>query len=282
MRCAVLVVLVLELAGAMGGRPPARQAQPSAASTPAQRAYEKGNALFKEKRLRESFAALEEALAADPNHVPALTLKARIAIAAGLFDVARESLQRAIAADPTSGYARFLLGYEYYLLNDWDHALSELRTAQKLNPRDARISVYLGMTYESLGDTQNAISSYQEAIRQEEVAGAVELNTVLAYSQFLLLQGRLSDCTQVLNKALQLYPGSRDVHYALGRLLLERGDPRGAAKEGEKALLLPSQDVGDLQIRYLLVRAYEAAGDDRLAAKHADTIKAAETPKPAQ
>ena len=215
--------------------------------------------------------------------VPALTLKARIAIAAGLFDVARESLQRAIAADPTSGYARFLLGYEYYLLNDWDHALSELRTAQKLNPRDARISVYLGTTYESLGDTQNAISSYQEAIRQEEVAGAVELNTVLAYSQFLLLQGRLSDCTQVLNKALQLgipAPGTSTTR--LGAYCWKEAILRGAAKEGEKALLLPSQDVGDLQIRYLLVRAYEAAGDDRLAAKHADTIKAAETPKPAQ
>ena len=35
--------------------------------------------------------------------------------------------------------------------------------------------------------------------------------------------------------------------------------PRGAAAAGEEALRMAAEDVTDLQIRYLLVRAYESA-----------------------
>ena len=42
------------------------------------------------------------------------------------------------------------------------------------------------------------------------------------------------------------------------------------------ALRMAAEDVTDVQIRYLLVRAYETAGDDQLAAKQAAAIRAAE------
>jgi len=73
-----------------------------------------------------------------------------------------------------------------------------------------------------------------------------------------------------------LYPASRDVRYEIGRLLLKKGDAVGAAAAGEEALPMAGEDVTDLQIHYLLVRAYEAAGNDRLAAAHAAAIRAAE------
>jgi hypothetical protein len=58
--------------------------------------------------------------------------------------------------------------------------------------------------------------------------------------------------------------------------LLKKGDARGAAAAGEEALRMPPEDVTDLQVRYLLVRAYERAGEDRLAAQQAAAIRAAE------
>jgi predicted Zn-dependent protease len=84
----------------------------------------------------------------------------------------------------------------------------------------------------------------------------------------------LADCAKVLDEAVQLYPTSRDVHYEIGRLLLKKGDAKGAAKAGEEALRMAAEDVTDLQIQYLLVRAYEIAGEDQLAAKQAAAIRA--------
>ena len=98
-------------------------------------AYARANRLFEQNQLPQSMAALEEALAADPNNVPALTLKAKIAIGANRFDMAGECLERAVAADPSSWYARFLYGFWYYLRDDWSRALAELNAAHKLNPR---------------------------------------------------------------------------------------------------------------------------------------------------
>jgi hypothetical protein len=39
---------------------------------------------------------------------------------------------------------------------------------------------------------------------------------------------------------------------------------------------MAAEDITDLQIRYLLVRAYETAGEDDIAAKQAAVIRAAE------
>ena len=68
---------------------------PSSAGYPA---YEKANRLFVAGKYQESFNAVDEALRLDPKLVPALTLKAKLAMAANRYDVARESLEQALAA----------------------------------------------------------------------------------------------------------------------------------------------------------------------------------------
>lgn len=52
------------------------------------------------KTFPEALAAVGEALRLDANLVPALTLKAKLAMAANRFDLARQSLERALAVDP--------------------------------------------------------------------------------------------------------------------------------------------------------------------------------------
>lgn len=268
MKHALLPALAFLLVSAAAGQ------SPDAAR--AQQAYERANKLFEQNQLPQSMAALDEALAADPKNVPALTLKAKIAIGSNRLDIAGQCLERAVAADPSSWYARFLFGFWYYLRDDWSRALTQLSAARKLNPQYARSPLYLGMTYERLGDLPKAVAFSEEAVRLEEASGKPDSNSLLVYSRLLHQAGRLADCTKVLDKAVQLYPTSRDVHYEIGRLLLKKGDAKGAAKAGEEALRMAAEDVTDLQIRYLLVRAYETAGEDDLAAKQADVIRAAE------
>ncbi len=244
----------------------------------AYRAYEKANALFVAKNMPECQAALDEALHLDPNLVPALTLQAKLAMAVNRHDLARKSLKQALAVEPKSWYARFLSGFLYHLENDLQLALPELEKARQLNRRDPRPVLYLGLTEESLGNTSAAIGLYQEAIRLEEAAGKPQTDTLLAYSRLLLLLGRLAECGKLIDRALKLEPDSRDAHYERARLLLKQGDAAGAAREGEKALRLTGVGITEGQIRYLLVRAYQATGQEKRATEHAAALRAAEHP----
>ena len=129
-----------------------------AAASPGYAAYERANGLFVAKKFPEALAAAEEALRLDPKLVPALTLKAKLAMAAYRLDVARQCLEQALAIDPKAPYAQFLYGLEAFLGNDLAEALPRLRKARQLSPTDPRAALYLGLTVESLGQPGEAMS----------------------------------------------------------------------------------------------------------------------------
>ena len=156
-------------------------------ASPGYPAYERANKLFVAQKFQESLNATEEALRLDPKLVPALTLKAKLAMAINRFDVARESLERAMAADPSSWYAQFLYGFQFYQQNELPEAIAALEKARKLNPRDARSPLYLGLAEESLGRTTAALALYREAIRLGEAAGQRQGDALLTCSRLLLL-----------------------------------------------------------------------------------------------
>src|SRR3984957_2793190 len=180
MRAASVLFFVLTLTS-MGGTP----------ASPGYAAYQRANDLFVAKKLPEALAATEEALRLDPKLVPALTLKAKLAMAAYRLDVARQCLEQALTLDPRSPYAQFLYGLEAYLRNDLAQALPRFRKARELNPADPRAALYLGLTVESLGRTEEALSLYGEAVRLERAAGGLNSDTLLPGARLLLLLGRL-------------------------------------------------------------------------------------------
>jgi tetratricopeptide (TPR) repeat protein len=239
----------------------------------AQQAYEQANRLFTERKFQESMNSLDEALRLDPKLVPALTLRAKLAMAINRYDVAKESLERAIAAAPNAWYPQFLYGYHYYQQNEMPAAIDAFQKARKLNPRHPQSALYLGLAVEALGRTTEALPLYQTAIKLEEDAGNVDVETLLTTSRLLLLLGRLDESGRLIQRAAKLDPASRDPHFEAARLYLKQGAPAKAAAEGETALKIPRGDITDRQIHFLLVRAYRAAGDDPAAAKHAAALR---------
>ena len=239
-------------------------------------AYEKANRLFVAGKYQESFNAVDEALKLDPRLVPALTLKAKLAMAANRYDVARESLERAIAVDPSSWYAQFLYGFQFYRQNQLPPAIQALEKARRLNPRDARTPLYLGLARESLGQTTEALQTYREAIRLGETSGRLDADMLLSCSRLLLRLGEFEECRHWIDRALKLEPDSRAPHFESARLLLKTGDAAGAAKQAEIALQLHNGDVTDIQVHFLLLQAYQSAGREQDAERHAAAIRALE------
>jgi len=246
------------------------------ASSPGDPAYQKANALFVVQKFPEALAAIEEALRLDPKLIPALTLKAKLAMAVNNFAQARQSLEQALAVDPTAQYAQFLYGLEAYLSNDMQAALPRFRKAHQLKPSDPRATLYLALTTESLGQTEEAMSLYEEAVRLEPAA-----ESLLPGARLLLLLGRLDESERWTRQALKLSPNVRDPHFQLARLLLRKGDAVQAAHEGEAALNLTGGVVTDAQIHYLLIRAFQQIGNADKAALHAATLRALES-RPSQ
>lgn len=246
--------------------------------SPGYPAYERANALFVAKKFPEALAATDEALRLDPKLVPALTLKAKLAMAANRFDLARRSLEQALAVDPHAPYALFLYGLEAYLTNDLKQALPRFRKAHEVNPKDSRAALYLGLTVESLGQPTEALSLYEEAVKLAGAAGDLHAETLLPGAKLLFLLGRLEESERWIRQAVKVSPSSRDAHFELARLLLKKGQAAQAAAEGETALTLSDGVVTDAAIHYLLIRAYQQNGMPDRAALHAAVMRAQETP----
>lgn len=246
--------------------------------SPGQAAYERANRLLVAQKLPEALTAVEEALRLDSKLVPALTLKAKLAMAAYRWEIARQCLEQALAIDPRASYAQFLYGMEAFLGNDLKEAVPRFQKARQLSPTDPRAALYLGLSLESLGQSTQALSLYEEAIRLERSGGGLHAETMLPDIRLLLLMGRFDECERRLSEALKLSPQSRDVHFEMARLLLRKGDAREAAVEGETALKLSEGAVTDNAIHYLLVRAYRQSGAPDKADLHAEIMRIQETP----
>jgi tetratricopeptide (TPR) repeat protein len=237
--------------------------------------YQKANALFQQQQYEQSLAATIETLRLNPKFVPALVLKARLAMAANRFDVAKTSLQQAVAIEPNSASAQFLFGFVLYLENDFASALEPLRQAARLQPDDARTQFYLALTFEGLGRTGDAVAGYERALTLNKEGGAQLTDMLVAYARLLFTLGRYDESEGLIDRALASEPAARDAHYEKGRLRLERRDYAAAIKHGKKALELPGVGTTERQIHYLLARAFLQAGQKELAESHLAKFRAA-------
>jgi tetratricopeptide (TPR) repeat protein len=245
----------------------------AAQTSPGHDAYNRADRMFREHRYQDAMDAVDEALRLEPNLVPALTLRAKLAMAANRYDLAKQSLERAIAADPKSWYARFLYGFQFYQQNEMPAAISALEKARELNPRDPQAALYLGLAYEAVGRTDDALGLYRRAIELEDAAGTVHVETLLTAARLYLLLGRIDDAAASAERAAKTDPASRDPHFELARIWLKRAAPAKAITEGEAALRLQHGDTPDRQIHFLLVQAYRAAGEDAQAQQHAEALR---------
>jgi tetratricopeptide (TPR) repeat protein len=237
-------------------------------SEKAQQAYARANALFVEKKFEESLAALNQALAANPEFVPALTLRAKLAMAMDRLEPAGRDLKRAVELEPGSAYNQFMLGFYYYLENDFKRALEPLERARTLDGSSSRTHFYLALTHEGLANADLAIQMYERALSLAGSSGKADTDVLIAYARLLFTLGQYSKSIGLVDQALVLEPDSRDAHYERGRLLFQAGKFDQAVHEGEKALQLISVGTTDRQIHFLLARAYARTGNRERAAAH--------------
>lgn len=234
----------------------------------AQSHLERAGRLLRDQNVEAARAELDQALAEQPNSVPALTLQGRLAMAENRFDAARAAFAKAAELAPSSASAQFLLGFFHYVDNDFVKALPVLQRARKLAPDDARTALFLALTFDGLGQPEQAQALYEEALRLEVKAKRPTAETHVAYARMLFAGGLFEEAQQHVARALALDGASRDAHYEQARLHFEAGRFAECIAEAEKALQLTGTGTADRSIHFLLSRAYGRTGDRERSAAH--------------
>jgi tetratricopeptide (TPR) repeat protein len=237
--------------------------------------YEKAKQEFAQREFSAAVSEVNAALHERPNMVPALVLKARMAVFGHRPDVAKSCLITAVTADPTSEEAQFFLGAFYYQQNDFKLAVSPLQTAQTLSPKSPLPVFYLAMTQEALGNAAKALELYQQAENLSPEKSPEHASILVAYGRLLSLMGRFKESIEKERRAIEGDPQSRDAHYELARALGREGDFKEAALEAEQALTLPELGTSDAQIHFLLARLYGKLKQPDLANAHLEKFQAA-------
>ena len=216
---------------------------------------------------------LNTALQLDPYFVPALILKARLALFASRPDVARSCLITAVTVDPRSDNAQLLLGVFYYLQKDFNLAIAPLETARSLAPTNPEPWYYLGLVQETMQNTSAALASYQRAedLSPQNTPGKAAV--LVADGRLLLSLGRGKDSLAKLKLAVEAAPKSREAHYELARSLEQQGDEAAAAEAGETALSLPGVTPSNRPIHFLLGTIYTHLNKPRMADAHLERAR---------
>jgi tetratricopeptide (TPR) repeat protein len=237
--------------------------------------YEKAKQEFAQGEYSAAVSEVDAALHESPYMVPALVLKARMAVFAQRPDVAKSCLITAITADPTSEEAQFFLGAFYYQQNDFKLAVSPLQAAQTLAPKSPLPVFYLAMTQEALGNAPKALELYQQAETLSPEKSPQSASILVAYGKLLSLMGRSKEGMEKERQAIEEDPASRDAHYELARGLNSEGDLKDAVIEAERALTLPALGTSDAEIHFLLAHLYTRLKQPDLANAHLEKFQAA-------
>jgi len=183
-----------------------------------------------EGREPEAQAAIDAALEADPESVPALIAAARLLAARGRLDEARARLERATALAPGDAEIQAELGTLRAQAGEIGPAIEALERAVAIDPKPHWVKSNLAGLLLQTGRTGAALDLLRDArIDQPDDAG-LRNKTAAVLSSL----GRHAEALEVLSGLVGREPGHLDALAAMA----ETGDAAGASHEAHAALAL--------------------------------------------
>jgi tetratricopeptide (TPR) repeat protein len=230
-------------------------------------------------RLAQADTLSAQALALDATSVDVLVLRGRILGMKDDTGGAEEMLVKACRLDPNSAKAHFELGVLYDRLQRNAKAVEQFEMVTRLGPGNAQAFDYLALNLEPLGQFERAERAYQQALKVNREP-ALDRFLDYNYGRFLMKLDRLEAARHHLDRAVELAPEARAVHYERAKLFEKLGQYQVARAESERAMALadPGGFILDLQVYYQLARIYTHLGETELAAKYTKLAQASNVP----
>ncbi len=185
--------------------------------------FERGNALYGERRIDEAIAAYRAAISLNPDYAQAHN-NLGVALRAG---------------------------------GRLDEAVAACREAVRLQPSYASAWNNLGSMLQRQGDHEAAVAAYEESLRLNPGAATAHYNLGCT----LRFVGRGREAADAFRSAVRLKPDFADAYANLGGVLREDGDLEGALASYEHALAI-KPDWGGPAAQILFLRREMAKWDD--------------------
>lgn len=126
----------------------------------------------------------------------------------------------------------------------WREALVPLETAARLKPADPQPLSLLGIVHGKMGQSAQSIDYLKQALALSSNSAEAHLNLGIALADGYDLQG----AAQQFAAAEKLAPAAAVVHYNVGRVAYDEGNPARARTELEHAVQLQPGYPGALQL----------------------------------
>ncbi|HMB58842.1 MAG TPA: tetratricopeptide repeat protein [Xanthomonadales bacterium] len=187
--------------------------------------------------IEQSIALSQQALAIDPDYVPArVDMAGNYALQALLglrpeedgLRLAQEAVQSALTSDPDYAPAHVLLGWIAMTFeNDLAAAAQHYSRALELDPANSDSLNGAALLLEGLNRTDEAVTLLEYVVTRDPLNPARHYNLGLAY----FYVGRWDDAFASFKAAQRLSPDLVDIHFALGIALLFNEEFEAALQE---------------------------------------------------
>jgi len=205
----------------------------ASAQTGAQRALDRGAALYKEGRFDEAAKAFEEAAKLDPGSLEVWESLGWACRKAGRPDEAKEVWTRILKVDPERASLWNQVAAIDIEREDWDAAADSLAMSLSLEPGESHIRARLAMALESAGRLEEAGLAYEELARRDPE----NLTATLRLASFYERTAETARALEALSAASRRSPRFAhifDIHIA--RLKARRADQAYAAGDFTRAV----------------------------------------------
>ncbi len=219
--------------------------------------------------LEKADAAIQQALALEPNLAEAVAGAASVALLKEDYAAAEAGFRRAIDLSPSSPTAYRGCSRLYGLMGRNDDSLRCATKAAELDPLSVSVNLGLGRALERVGRFDEALARYRKAI---EIDPSVPSSYLFVGSTYAHGLGRLDQAVPWFERAARIDPGSPTYSLALGGSHVDLGNMAEARRWLADAIRHGAeyQDVATVEA---LVQLYEGnlAKAEQISRKVLDT-----------
>lgn len=176
-----------------------------------------GYIFYRENKPRESLAEYTAGARHSKPNANILAVVAMDYILLADYPDAERWLEKATLWEPGNSLYWYYLGRTKYNENRFEEAITAFDRVLKLKPRDIRAEYNLGLAFAGLGQTSEAAVAYKTAIDWEKTGGLADPQPYLNLGLLFVRQGKLTQATTFLVKAVELDEKNPKSHEVLAR-----------------------------------------------------------------
>jgi tetratricopeptide (TPR) repeat protein len=179
----------------------------------------RGRFFFKRRRFERAHRCFQDALAIQPDHLPALAWLGTSCMSLLRYQDAIAAFDRALQIKPDFAWCHAMLGRTYCYLKEGQQSVESFNRAFRMQPtykKSVSDLIAAASVHSQIGDDEGSLQLYRDAVALQPKNDEAQYG--LGWT--LLHLGKNDDAEPHLRLAMKFKPDNADAHYNLGLVSL--------------------------------------------------------------